>query len=63
LIASPAVPAAVGEPAASPEAVTPLPVGAELPELTVTTADGEPFDVKAAVAGRPTVLVLYRGGW
>jgi len=51
------------EPAASPEEVTPPSVGDTLPALTLTTADGTPFDLNVAVAERPTLLILYRGGW
>jgi hypothetical protein len=55
--------ARAGEPAASAEDVRPPAVGGSLPELTLTTAEGEPFDLNAAVAEQPTVLILYRGGW
>jgi peroxiredoxin len=54
---------AVGEPAATAQEVTPLAVGDSLPELTLKTAEGEAFDLNAAVAKKPTILILYRGGW
>jgi len=47
----------------STEAVCPLLIGEPLPSLTLTTIDGEPFDLNAAVAQKPTVLIFYRGGW
>ncbi|MCH7521300.1 MAG: AhpC/TSA family protein [Candidatus Marinimicrobia bacterium] len=43
--------------------IHPLPVGATLPDIAVTTIDGDPFDLMAAVKAQPTVLVYYRGGW
>lgn len=44
--------------------IKPLPVGSELPEgLVAFTADGTAFDLNAAVARQPTVLMYYRGGW
>ena len=42
----------------------PLAVGARVPRgITLTTIDGRPFDLDAAVASTPTVLIFYRGGW
>lgn len=43
--------------------IRPLPVGATIPDIAVTTIDGDPFDLMAAVKAQPTVLVYYRGGW
>lgn len=48
---------------ASPRDICPLLLGAKLPQLTLTTADGKPFDLNAAIAQKPTILVFYRGGW
>ena len=50
-------------PAASSEAVVPVLVGTQLPALTLRGADGKPFDLNAALAKAPTILVFYRGGW
>jgi hypothetical protein len=47
----------------SPEDVQPLPVGAQMPTLTLKTPEGEDFDLRAAVAEKPTALVFYRGTW
>lgn len=47
----------------SAEDISPLPVGATLPDIAVTTIDGDPFDLMAAVQAQPTVLIYYRGGW
>ena len=36
---------------------------AALPKIEVFSPDGTPFDLNAAVAKQPTILILYRGGW
>jgi peroxiredoxin len=41
----------------------PLTVGATAPAVTVKTADGTAFDLGAALAEKPTILIFYRGGW
>lgn len=44
--------------------IKPLPVGAKMPaNRHVLTKEGKPFDLTAAVASKPTVLIFYRGGW
>jgi len=43
--------------------VCPVKVGSPLPNVALTAADGKAFDLNAAVAKKPTVLVFYRGGW
>jgi len=45
------------------EAVCPIKIGSEIPKLTLQTPEGKAFDLRAAVARKPTVLVFYRGGW
>jgi peroxiredoxin len=47
----------------SPAKVCPLLVGVAIPQVTLQTVDGEPFDLNRAVSERPSVLVFYRGGW
>ncbi|MEW5802803.1 MAG: hypothetical protein AB1847_11950 [bacterium] len=47
----------------SPAGICPLLVGAKVPRLTLFTAKGRPFDFSAAIAEKPTILVVYRGGW
>lgn len=49
--------------AATAASAKPLAVGATAPAATVKTAEGAPFDLGAALAEKPTVLVFYRGGW
>jgi peroxiredoxin len=41
----------------------PLRPGDPLPEAVVRTEAGEPLTLRAAGAGKPTVLIFYRGGW
>jgi peroxiredoxin len=44
--------------------IQPLRAGATMPANSVVlTVDGKPFDLNAAVAREPTVLMFYRGGW
>lgn len=62
-IAGAAIPVTAGEPASSAEETSPLPVGASIPRLELTSSEGQPFDLNAAVAAKPTILILYRGGW
>ena len=49
--------------AASAEEVCPLLVGQKIPIVQLKTHDGADFDLNAAVAQKPTVLIFYRGGW
>jgi hypothetical protein len=52
-----------GEVAASADRVRPLLIGAEVPELTLTSADGKAVDLRAATKERRAIFVFYRGGW
>ena len=45
------------------EDVQPLLIGKALPKMMVRTGENEPFDLNAAVAEKPVVLIFYRGGW
>ena len=49
--------------AASPEEIHPLLIGASAPPLTLRSGDGKPFDLNTALGEKPTILILYRGGW
>lgn len=55
--------AASAAPAPSASAVHPLTPGRTPPPATVRTADDQPVTLAALTAGRPTVLIFYRGGW
>jgi peroxiredoxin len=56
-------PSTIGKIAASAADAVPLGKGARLPKLTLKGVDGKAFDLYAAVAKKPTVLIFYRGGW
>lgn len=44
--------------------IRPLQAGARMPAGSIVqTVDGQPFDLNAAVAKKPTILIFYRGGW
>ena len=45
------------------EDVTPLNAGTELPDVPVRTLDGGETTSRTALAGKPAVLVFFRGGW
>jgi cytochrome oxidase Cu insertion factor (SCO1/SenC/PrrC family) len=47
----------------APQGISPLIIGSTVPELTLRTSDGDRYDLGAAMEGKPTVLVFYRGGW
>ena len=43
--------------------ICPVLIGESLPKMVLTTVDGGQFDVNAAVAEKPAVIIFYRGGW
>ncbi len=45
------------------EEICPILIGQSLPRIVLRTADNAPFDLNAAVAQKPTVLIFFRGGW
>ena len=47
--------------AGTPDGV--LPVGSPLPTADLIDTDGRPTTIAATAAGRPAVVVLYRGAW
>jgi hypothetical protein len=47
----------------SAEKIKPLKTGEKLPDLTLTTEEGKPFELGSAVSKQPAVLVFYRGRW
>ncbi len=49
--------------AGSPQEAKPLAVGAKAPGFVLKTADNADFDLGAAFAKKPTLLIFYRGGW
>ena len=51
------------EAADAPGSIRPLLIGASVPDLVLKSSEGRPFDVAEAIRRKPTVLILYRGGW
>lgn len=49
--------------APSASSIRPLLIGAQMPALTLAATDGSSFDLSKAMASKPTVLIVYRGGW
>lgn len=48
---------------AKPEDVSPLLIGENIPAIHALDATGNDFDLNAAIARQPTLLIFYRGGW
>jgi peroxiredoxin len=42
---------------------TPLKIGDRVPEVVVQTVDGAEVALRAELAGQPSVVIFYRGGW
>lgn len=49
--------------APTPEAARPLSVGTKAPDATLLGPDGKTVTLGEALAGRPTILIFFRGGW
>ncbi|MCH7826911.1 MAG: AhpC/TSA family protein [Bacteroidetes bacterium] len=49
--------------AKSAEDICPILIGEKIPELILTDIDGKSFNLNNAIANKPTILVVYRGGW
>ena len=43
--------------------VHPLLMRAEVPDVSLRSADGSAFDLAAAVKKQPSIVIFYRGGW
>lgn len=52
-----------GRVADSAEEICPILVGASIPDMHLTTVEGEQFDLNAAISNKPALLIFYRGGW
>lgn len=57
------LPASQAEIADSPTQVHPVLIGSSVPDVLLRGDQDEDAGLKQAVAGKPTVLVFYRGGW
>lgn len=49
--------------ASAPDQVRPILLGSAMPDVALRTLAGKPTTLKAQVAGKPAILVFYRGGW
>jgi len=47
----------------APEKIQPIQVGQHIPPIFLKSLDGKLFDLNASIAMKPTVLIMYRGGW
>ena len=54
---------AANEIAASATEVHPLLLGSEAPDVALKTLDGKDTSLRKQMAGKPAILVFYRGGW
>ena len=45
------------------EDIRPVLIGQPLPKMVLRTMDDKTFDLNAATAEKPTVLIFFRGGW
>lgn len=43
--------------------ISPLLIGERIPVISLPAANGQVYDLNAAVAQKPTILIFYRGGW
>jgi hypothetical protein len=48
---------------ASPQDVCPLLTGTCIPQVILSTVEGNSFDLMDAVRAKPSILIFYRGGW
>ena len=51
------------EVATEPTQIRPILLGSKVPEAEVRTVEGKAIPLSGQLAGKPTVLVFYRGGW
>lgn len=56
-------PARAADLASSPTTAHPLTVGARIPDAAVKTMDGSDTSLATLLDGKPTVLIVFRGGW
>lgn len=47
----------------SAENVTPLLIGANIPNVTLKNTENKEVNLLALVKNKPTVFIFYRGGW
>lgn len=49
--------------AGSANDICPIKTGASLPPIILQSVEGKDFDLNAAAHQKPTILIVYRGGW
>jgi|AntRauTorckE6833_2_1112554.scaffolds.fasta_scaffold00090_30 peroxiredoxin len=49
--------------AASADQVTPLLISSQIPNVSLTSIEGESVNLRNMASQKPTILVFYRGGW
>ncbi len=49
--------------AISAEDICPILVGEKIPDIIVTDINGRPFNLNNSIEQKPTILIIYRGGW
>ena len=54
---------AANELAAAPNQIRPILLGSKMPDVPLQTATGMATTLKAQVAGKPAILVFFRGNW
>lgn len=54
---------AFGAVADSADKVSPLLIGAHVPDVNLTTIEGQSINLPHIVSQKPTVVIFYRGGW
>lgn len=48
---------------ADAKSITPLAIGVKVPEVTVRDVKGNEVRLREAIAGKPAIIIFYRGGW
>jgi len=56
-------PAAFGQLAEKAEDISPLLIGEAVPDVTLTSANGNEESILSILDEKPTVILFYRGGW
>ena len=55
--------AASGDVPGSAAEIRPRLIGSTVPDVALRAGDGSDTTLRGAMGGKPTVLILYRGGW
>lgn len=63
ILSASAVVAAPADVAPSADQVRPPLVGSTVPDVGVRSIEGESVQLADLVAGQPSILIFYRGGW